>query len=184
MSLLRDRNILIPGTVERVMRPAFRLLLVLAACSAYLGGAVPGRAACAPPTVEISQRRATAGDDILVTGRSWMSGCDDTPESGGCGASDQSAPVQDIVVSLKGPKTDQTRSQLNVGEIGPTRFDVELTTVDADPTGGFTAIVEIPDVPSGVYFLTAEGDLPAYQPPQIIVTADSANASPAADVQD
>lgn len=152
------------------MRSQIRLLLVLVLGAAYLGGIGPSRAACAPPTLEVPDAQIALGDEIEVSGHSWMSGCDDTPDEGGCGSSPESSPMEDIEVSLKGPKTDQTQQQLNIGRIGATEIDIELATVDANSQGRFTTTVAIPDVPPGVNFLTAEGDLPAYQPPEITIS--------------
>ncbi len=152
------------------MRSQIRLLLVLVFTTVYLGGVLPTHAACESPTLEISQLQVAPGDEIEVVGHSWMSGCDDAAEDGGCGSSPESEPIEGIEVSLKGPRTDQTQQQLNVGRIGETEIAIELATVNANSEGRFTVNAAMPDVPPGVYFITAEGDLPAYQPPQITIT--------------
>lgn len=146
------------------------LLLSLAMATTVLGGVSPGEASCAPPTIEVQRWSARVGDPIKITGHAWMSGCDDTPDERGCSASEESAPIDGIELYLKGPKTDQTQDQINIGQIGETEIDIELGKVNANSEGEFRTTVVIPDVPPGVYFLTAEGDLPAYQPPEITIT--------------
>lgn len=129
-------------------------------------------ASCAPPMVSIDDFEAAPGDEIRVSGTAWSSGCEDTGGSaGGCAsAAESSKPLQNIELRLKGPRTDQTQKQLDVGAIGETEVDLSLGEVDADDEGSFTASITIPDVAAGRYFITAISELPAYQPPEIAIT--------------
>lgn len=153
------------------MRSGFKLLIAVTATGMLFGGALPIHASCAPPMVSIDAFQAKPGDTVRVTGEAWMSGCDDTDGSeAGCGSSDDSTePLTGIQLRLKGPRTDQTKQQLNVGAIGDTEIDISLGTVGADDQGEFTKLVTMPEVPPGTYFLTAISELPAYQPPQIVI---------------
>ncbi len=151
------------------MRPRTNLLIAVSAMAVFLGVALPSRASCAPPMISIDTFQTEPGDRVQVAGQGWFSGCDDTGGSAmGCGSSDPpSEPVTDIELRLKGPRTDQTQQQLNIGAIGETAIDLPLGTVDADAGGEFTTTIEIPDVADGTYFVTGLAELPAYQPPQI-----------------
>lgn len=148
----------------------FRLLIAIGAVVVLFGGALPSRAACAPPMVFVDVVGARPGDTIEVTGEAWTDGCDDTPDSGGgCGSEGSAEPVTGIELRLKGPRTDQSQKALDVGEIGDTQVDVLLDTVDPDDQGSFTAEVTIPEVAPGTYFITGIAGLPAYQPPEIVI---------------
>lgn len=153
------------------MRSGFKLLIAVTTTAILFGGALPTHAACAPPMVSIDKFQAEPGDAVRVTGEAWISGCDDTDASeGGCGSSDDSPePLTGIELRLKGPRTNQTQQQLNVGAIGETEIDISLGTLSADDQGKFTKFVTMPQVPRGTYFLTAISELPAYQPPQIVI---------------
>lgn len=125
--------------------------------------------------ISIDQLQAKPIETLQVTGEAWFDGCDDTGGSeSGCGSPEDNAePVTGIQLRLKGPRTDQTQQQLNIGAIGETRIDVLLGKVDADDQGAFIKLITIPDVPSGTYFLTGISELSAYQPPQIVITSRS-----------
>lgn len=143
-----------------------------------LGGQIVSHAAVVPRMLEVGRSMFHTGYVEGVAthhGTGWISGCDDTGggSEGGCSGPDRSSPpMLGIEVRLKGPRTDQTQTQLNVGAIGETEIDVLLETVDADEEGRFEEVVQVPDVAPGTYFLTAVAELSAYQPPQLVVGGD------------
>ena len=156
------------------MRPTGRLLITITAIALLFGGVIPTHASCAPPIVSIDKFQAEPGQTVEITGEAWISGCDDTGGSeGGCSNSDDSEPLTGIDLRLKGPRTDQTQKQLNAGAIGETEFDVSLGTVDADDQGAFAIVVTMPEVPPGTYFLTGISEVPASQPPQLVIKSRS-----------
>jgi hypothetical protein len=98
----------------------FVAVAATAGCSTESG--TSGEAACAAPTVEVEPRSVAPGDEIEITGRDFMDGCEDHP-----GAED-STPMSGLTVRwLQGGVT------------------ADLGVVDANQEGTWTVIAPVPE---------------------------------------
>ena len=118
-----------------------RLLITLAAAAAVLSLGSPAGADCAAPSVEVSPRRVSPGEDLSITGRGWGDACNDTGGAG-CDPPPLGDPIEDITVELRTP--DGSRS-------------VTSTTLDAGEDYMFEISAEVPDLAPGTYLVRASG---------------------------
>jgi hypothetical protein len=136
-------------TMTRTTIARFAAVVLLAAGTGVWSPA--GQAACAPPTLRLSDASVPAGSKITITGRFWTTRCDDTGggQVGGCDDSDEPKPkkapgVRGISVRVKrvSPGADVSR--------------VIATDISARPGGRLKAKVLVPaDLPAGRYEVTA-----------------------------
>lgn len=154
-------------------------MLVVASGLLFLAGNrnSPADATCLKPVISVSPRTAAPGESVLITGRGWYEGCQDTvgcDNGGPCPEEPGAAPREGIGLRF--------RQGTNVDALGE---------VDADPDGRFiftgviprwahagAGVVNADDVATG--FMVASG--PAANPAPIdmgVSGGGSASAAPA-----
>jgi hypothetical protein len=136
------------------MRPARKVAAALVVAAAALSISVPSRASCAAPTVNLSAAAGYRGDQIIASGRGWVSGCDDTG-GGGIGCSgyvedppEPSHPEQNITIWFVGPVNDVVERDRSAAE-----FSVVVGHADADDHGRWDVRLTVPELKGGTYYV-------------------------------
>lgn len=122
--------------------PRLRLAVTLFVAAAGLSLGSPASADCAAPFVHVSPRRVAPGDELTIEGESWGDACNDTPGPG-CDPPPLGEPIEGIRLQMRSVHGSET---------------VELGTVDADDEYSVATTVEVGELPSGVYVVTASAD--------------------------
>jgi hypothetical protein len=138
---------------------------LLAASTSVLSPA--GHAACAPPTLRLSDSSAPAGSKITITGRFWTTRCDDTGGGGvgGCDDSDKQRPK-------KAPRLRGISLRVKRVSAGADVSRVIATDISSRPGGRLRAKVRVPaDLQPGRYEVTAyKGGIRDYNRRILLVT--------------
>jgi hypothetical protein len=108
-----------------------------------------------PPICASRRAEVHAGDEVVIKGRAFFDGCQDSGSCGctGCEYDDPETPTQTIELSLK--RVDAQRTPVAAGS------DAELyvlTEVSADSKFKFETRVAVPDLKPGRYRLLADGN--------------------------
>jgi hypothetical protein len=136
----------------------------LAAAALLVAGAgvwsPAGHAACAPPTLRLSDSSAPAGSKITITGRFWTNRCDDQGGGGvgGCDDSDKQRPKKesDKQRPKKAPRLRGISVRVKRVSPGADVSRVIATDISSRPGGRLRAKVRVPaDLQPGRYEVTA-----------------------------
>lgn len=141
------------------MCPIHRVLIALIATGAVLSVSVTSFASCVPPETSLSRSSGSLGDEVVVTGRWWLDGCNDVGGVGMCSQDhpEPTPPIEDITIGFMGPMTKELRREWNRrGTHDSAEHFVDLAEVDADHDGRFRTEISVPDLPPGRYVVTSE----------------------------
>ena len=114
----------------------------------------PAGAACMDPTVTVSPRTAGPGAEVLITGKGWKHGCNDTvdcPQGGPCSVDGDAPPRTGISLRFRQGKNTDVLGEVDAGP--DSRF-AHMAVIPLWATAG-AATVSADSVATG--FLVASG---------------------------
>ena len=123
------------------MRP-YRLGLALAIIGSSLSFQVGSAGAgCVGPEVRLDRHRARAGDTLVVTGRFWFDGCNDTGGGSSCFGSEreEETPTEGIDIDIR--------------QVGSSKWIRLVEDVDADKDFRIRSEIELPGLEPGRYVI-------------------------------
>lgn len=116
-----------------------RLIMTVLVVGTILSVNPLASADCAGPTLKVSDKAASPGDELRIRGRSWGDACNDTGGDGCSNPPPLGEPIEDIKIILQNKSTGKS---------------FEVTSVDAEEDYTFEVVITVPDIPSGRYVVT------------------------------